>query len=234
MEKLVNFVKSHPVLTALVAVGVLLLFFWPSGAAQSSGGTTDSAAAANAVAASQNANAQLQLSADQVRAIGLQAASAEAINANDNAAAVSIATIEAQANKDTLAAALATTQATTQAALDKAKVDQKTTLFGTLASALQVTQAQSAGKGTDAAGFGLMEMFTNLLNADKGVAAVNSLVTTDKDGRVIATTFQGGQNIGTVSQAVSKGQSWVTTVGGGSVTTYGNDGRSAQTSTATK
>lgn len=191
MEKLVNFVKSHPVVTAVVAVLVLVVIFWPRGTAVSSGGTTDSTAAAAAVSASQQATAQMQLSSDQVRAIGIQAASAEAMNASDNAAAVAVATLSAQTEQGKTAAAA---QAATQQATLAETVAKWSALSGiaqTITAVIPTTQKQSlaAGQQTDAAGFSLMEMFRNILTGATGQEATATLISQTNGKSVTSATI---------------------------------------------
>ena len=97
-------VKSHPYLFGGVAVAVLVFIFWPSGT--KSGGSSLSATEAAAIANTAQANAALtasqnqmetaiQLSHDQVTTAGIQAATAQAINGQNTAAAVQLATLQA-------------------------------------------------------------------------------------------------------------------------------------------
>lgn len=189
MEKLVNFIKSHPMLVGAIAVGVLLIMFWPSSQAapQGDGG----AAAAAAISASQQANAQLQLSADQVRAVGIEAAAQQAINASNNAAAVQIAGLKASTDLAAINAELSGLQSSNMKELELGRLAAATSALEGIAQVLPTTQANALNKGvqTDTAGFQLGEMFKNLLNSWKGVEATNTLLSTNGNA-TLATVFR--------------------------------------------
>lgn len=91
-EKFKAQVEKHPYIFGGVAlVVVALIFFGGKSGGSSSGGTSAiSAAESQAIADSAQANAQLQLSHDQVQVAGLNDATQQAINAQNTAAAVNI------------------------------------------------------------------------------------------------------------------------------------------------
>jgi hypothetical protein len=196
MEKLFNFIKSHTVLSALVAVGVLLLFFWPKGGGDNSNAVANAAVAATAVAASQDAATKLSISHDQVQVAGLQSASAQAINASNNAAAVAVAQLGANTNIAGIQAELAGLQITANTQKSLAQMSSETSALQTIAQLLPQTQANAikAGSKTDAAGFSLTEMFKNLLNVNRGGSTTQTLITTDKTGTA-ATTYEGDSGV---------------------------------------
>lgn len=188
MEKIVNFIKSHPMLVGAIAVGVLLIMFWPSSQAAATG--DGGAAAAAAISASQQANAQLQVSADQVRAVGIEAAAQQAINASNNAAAVQIAGLKTSTDLAAINAELAGLQSSNMKEMELGRMSAATSALEGIAQILPTTQANAlANKAqSDSAGFQLGEMFRNLLNSWKGVEATNTLIATNSTG-TIATVF---------------------------------------------
>jgi len=125
------------------------------------------------------ADVQMQLSQDQVAALGIQAAAAQAMNANNNAAAVSVATLEAGVAQKTIDASLAAQTNNNATQITLGQQITQTEALKTIAGIIPKTQAQSLAKGqqTDAAGYGLMEMFRNLLNINQGVKATTTLLT---------------------------------------------------------
>jgi hypothetical protein len=121
MEKLVATVKEHPYLIGGIALVVAIYFLWPSSSSSSS--SSANATEAAAIAAASQANAQLQatayqsqdtiaLSHDQLSAVGIQAATAQAVDANDNATKAGIAALADNVAQAQIAAA--TTLGTTQ------------------------------------------------------------------------------------------------------------------------
>jgi len=90
--------KEHPIITAVIAGAIILYFFWPSSSGTNSANINSQEE--QAIADSASANASLQVAQDQVQIAGLNDSAAQAINSNNNAAAVSIATLGA--NVDSL------------------------------------------------------------------------------------------------------------------------------------
>lgn len=120
-EKFVHQLEAHPYLFGGVALGVVVLMFWGGGS--SSGGTSAiSAAESQAIADSAQANAQLQLSNDQVQMNAQNANAAVAINAANNAGQVQLAQVAASANSynDDMAVKLAGIQSGAQGDLEQA------------------------------------------------------------------------------------------------------------------
>lgn len=173
MEKIISFVKEHPMLTGATALFVLLVIFWPRGGGGSDGGTTDAAIIASAVGASQKAASDLALSHDQLQAVGMQTAAAVSMNESNNAAAASIASYEASTALGMAGLQAQTDQAAIAAELHAATLEANTGALATIAKILPTTQRQAnaAGQTTDAAGFALTQLFQNLLNFEQGKTA---------------------------------------------------------------
>lgn len=208
MENAIAWAKSHPKTLIVIAVGVLVLIFWPRASGTSdAGGTTTDAAVANAVANTQAANAALQLSHDQVQIAGLESAAAVAMAENNNSALVSIANIQAQSDSAAIAAGLSGLMSTNAAALQLGQTEAAAAALTSIADVIPTTQAQSlnAGKATDAAGFGLLEMFKNMLNSAKDIAATQTLITSKKDGSVATVYGDGGAVLGSSFQGYRDG-----------------------------
>ena len=177
MDRVIDWIKEHPLLSGMLGLLTIVLLFWPRGSSNSSGsGTTGTSDLASAIAASDAANSALQLSADQVRAVGINAAAQTAIAESNNAAAVSIANIQAGTDKAYLDTVLAAQTSTDNSAVAVASNAGLVSLGQTIANLIPTTQkeADSTGKVTDAAGYSLVEMFRNLINFNQGKDAVIS------------------------------------------------------------
>lgn len=83
--------SAHPYLFGGVAIAILLWIFWPFG---KSGGTSDAAVQSAAIASTAAANAQLMLASEETRRVGISAAAAQAINEQNVAGTVQLASIE--------------------------------------------------------------------------------------------------------------------------------------------
>lgn len=92
-DKFVSQVKAYPWLFGGVAIAIIIWVFWPSGAKASGGNGAEMQAMA--IAQSAAANAQLMLAHEETQRVGLQVAAAQAINAQNTAAAVQGAQIQA-------------------------------------------------------------------------------------------------------------------------------------------
>jgi len=106
MEKWIEKAKDHPILIASIVGIVVLYFIWPS-ASGSNNGSSVAAQEAQAIADSATANSNLAIAADQVQVAGIQSGAATAINGQNTAAAVQVATLGASVTAGQTAAALA-------------------------------------------------------------------------------------------------------------------------------
>lgn len=82
--------SAHPYLFGGIAIAILLWIFWPRG----SGGTSDAAVQSAAIAQTAQANASLMLASEETRRVGINAAAAQAINEQNVAGTVQLASIE--------------------------------------------------------------------------------------------------------------------------------------------
>lgn len=110
-ERVIDNVKSHPVLYASVAAVVAIYFLWPHGTAATTANTADAAA----IAAAAQASSQLQLGQDQVQIAQSNAAAALAMNDANNANRLALANVAASINTVNQNAALTSSLAQTAA-----------------------------------------------------------------------------------------------------------------------
>lgn len=117
LHKLGETVKAHPVLFTCIGAAIAIYFLWPAGTS----GSNQSAITAQesaAIAAASQANAaitganlasqtQIALSHDQLSSVGIQAATAQAINGQNTAAASYVAGLQADVATQTLQTQLA-------------------------------------------------------------------------------------------------------------------------------
>lgn len=159
MEKIWETIKNHPYIFGGIALLVLVLILWPSGASTSSGDDDTLSAEEAAIAAASQANAQLTLAQDQVQVTGMGYAAQEAINAQDDALASHVATLSAgidTLNINDQLKALTNTNSAQLGAITNTNATQLAALKNTNSATLALGKTQTAatvalGENTNAA-----------------------------------------------------------------------------------